>query len=94
MLTCQVLPPREQGKYHNISKDKKERENVKCMLEAVKTGELLPLISMKSTFIACTFNGKTAAGDQRRDFLTFREVGHIMQEYEHYVTHEYIRIRV
>ena len=59
------------------------------MLEAVKTGELLPLISIKSTFNTCTFNGKTAAGDQRRDLLTFREVG--QKEYERYVTHTFVQ---
>ena len=85
-LTRQVLPPREQGKYL-LSKDKKERENVECMLEAIKIGGLLPLVSTNST-LRNTFNGKTAAGDQRRDLLTFQEVG---QEYERYVTNTFLQ---
>ena len=53
------------------------------MLETIKTGGLLPLVSTNST-LRNTFNGKSAAGDQRRDLLTFRKVG---QEYECHVTH-------
>ena len=77
-LTHQVLPPREQGKYH-LLKDRKERENVECMLKAIKTGGLLPLVSTNSK-LRNTFNGKTAAGDQRRDLFTFQKVG--QREYE------------
>ena len=58
------------------------------MLEAIKTGGLLPLVSINS-ILRNTFNGKTAAGDQCRDLLTFREVR--QKEYECYVTHTFVQ---
>ena len=69
---------------YQLSKDKKERENVESMLEAIKTGELLPLVTIKS-ILRNVFNGKIEAGDQRQDLLTFCNVG--QKEYERYTTH-------
>ena len=60
-LTRQVLPPKEQEKYQ-LSKDRKERENVESMLEAMQSGELLPLVTTQSA-LRNTINSKVA-GDQ------------------------------
>ena len=82
-LIRQVLPPKEQENYQ-LSRDRKEQENVESMVEAIRTGELLPPTTKSST-LRNTFNSKVAAGDQRQDLLSFCDVG--QKEYEHYVTH-------
>ena len=47
---------------------------MESILEAIQSGELLSLVTTQSA-LRNTFNGKVAAGDQRQDLLTFREVG-------------------
>ena len=86
-LIHQVLPPKEQEKYQ-LSRDRKERENIESMVEAIRTGELLPPTT-KSPTLRNTFNGKVAARDQRQDLLSFRDVG--QKEYERYLTHTFIQ---
>ena len=86
-LMRQVLPPKEQEKYQ-LSRDRKEQENVDSMVEAIRTGELLPPATKLST-LQNTFNGKVAAGDQRQDLVTFHDVR--QKEYGRYVTHTFIQ---